>query len=283
MDGTARRSHRAGAAALAALVAVSLGAAVPALPAAPPVVLFDEGHGQVFRVQGNGPLDLSRLAKLVSDRGGQAKAIRQPLEASLLSGASALVLSGAFRPLAAAETDAVVAWVEKGGQLCVMIHVEPPQAELLHRLGVSISTRPIREVHGIVGGDPLNFSVKKLKPGPLTRSLASFDAYGAWALLPTGKNAEAIAETSPQAWVDLNGNGKPDLSDASQAFAVAVSGTHGRGRFVVLGDDAILQNQFLAGGNLKLGENLAAWLLRSEDEKTPKPSPKSGLASSQRT
>lgn len=269
--------------ALSTLALVALATAPAARTAAPPAVLFDEGHGQLFRVQGPGALDLSRFAKLVSDRGGQVKALRQPLEASLLSGATALVLSGAFRPLSVAETDAVVAWVEKGGQLCVMIHVEPPQADLLHRLGVSISTRPIREVQGIVGGDPLNFSVKKLKAGPLTGSLASFNVYGAWALLPTGKGVEAIAETSPQAWVDLNGNGKPDVSDASQAFAVAVSGTHGKGRFVVLGDDAILQNQFLAGGNLKLGENLAAWLLRSEGEPKPKPAPKGGLAPSHRT
>lgn len=271
MHRATRRSHRASSSAFAALAAVSLGAALSALPAAPPTVLFDEGHGQLFRVQGTGPLDLSRLAKLVTDRGGRVKVVKQTLDASLLSGASALVLSGAFRPLAAAETDAVVAWVEKGGQLCVMIHVEPPQADLLHRLGVSISTRPIREVHGIVGGDPLNFAVTRLKPGPLTRSLASFNAYGAWALLPTGKNAEAIAETSPQAWVDLNGNGRPDLTDARQAFAVAVTGTHGKGRFVVLGDDAILQNQFLVGGNLKLGENLAAWLLGREGLLAPQP------------
>lgn len=255
----------------AALAAASFATALTAATSGTPVVLFDEGHGQLFHVKGTGPLDLSRFAKLVTDRGGEVRVAKQPLTGQLLSGSSALVLSGAFRPLAAAETDAVVAWVEKGGQLCVMIHVEPPQAALLHRFGVSVSTRPIREVQSIIGGDPLNYAVTRLRPSPLMRSLASFNVYGAWALLPTGKNAEPVAETSPQAWVDLNGNGTPDLSDARQAFAVAVSGSYGKGRFFVLGDDAALQNQFLSGGNLKLGGNLASWLLRRDGQPAPPP------------
>ncbi len=248
----------------AALILVIVAAATGASSAGRPVVVFDEGHGQLFHADGKGPLDLSRLAGLVSDRGGMVKIARSPLDAPLLEGATALVVSGAFQALTPAEVANVVAFVEKGGQLGVLIHIEPPQAELLHRLQVSISNGPIREAHGVVGGDALNYEVTRLRHHPLTRAVSSFTVYGAWALLPTGRNAQAIAETSPQAWVDLNQNNRPDGTDARQAFAVAVSGQQGKGRFFVLGDDAALQNQLLSGGNLMLGRNLADWLLRRD-------------------
>lgn len=253
---------------VAVLVSVASGLAAP--PPAPPVVLFDEGHGQQFHAKGDGPLDLSRLARLVTARGGDVRVTKRPFEPSLFQGATALVLSGAFKPLTEAEVTSVVGWLDKGGQLCVMIHIDPPQADLLHHLGVSVSNSPIREGNNVVGGDPLNYAVTRLRSHPLTRSLKAFNVYGAWALLPTGKNAEAVAETGAKAWVDLNRSGLPDPGDAVQTFAVAVAGRQGKGRFFVLGDDAALQNQFLTGGNLKLGENLADWLLRRD---APMPTP----------
>lgn len=247
---------------IAVFVTVAAGQASP--PATAPVVLFDEGHAQQFHAKGDGPLDLSRLAKLVTARGGVAKVTSAVFEPSLFRGATALVLSGAFQPLTEAEVASVVGWVEKGGQLCVMIHIEPPQSALLHRFGVSVSNVPVTEASGIIGKDPLNFSVTRLRPNPLTRSVKAFNVYGAWALLPTRPDAEVVAETSSQAWVDLNRNGRLELRDAKQSFAVAVAGRQGKGRFFVLGDDAALQNRSLSGGNLRFGENLVDWLLRRD-------------------
>ena len=73
------------------------------------------------------------------------------------------------------------------------------------------------------------------------------------------KNNQIIASSSASAWVDLNGNKQFDPQDAQQAFAVAVAGKYGKGEFVVFGDDAVFQNQFLQGGNLLLATNLAEW------------------------
>jgi hypothetical protein len=70
----------------------------------------------------------------------------------------------------------------------------------------------------------------------------------------------ATALTSASAWIYLNGNRRFDQGDARQSFAVAVAGQPGKGRFVVFGDDAVFENKFLAGDNLTLGRNLAAWL-----------------------
>jgi len=248
----------------AALLASGLaGTPLRAADPAPAVVLFDEAHGQRFHASGSGPLDLSALSAVFASRGGNVRSGAQPLTPETLGRARVVILSGPFQPLSAAEAEALAAWVGKGGALGVMIHVEPPLRDLLHRFGVSVSNGVIREKQGALGGEPLNFRVSRMKPHPLTAGLAGFAVYGACALLPTLSDISTVAETGPEAWVDLNANGKLDERDARQRFAVAVAGAHGKGRVAVFGDDAMFQNQFLKGDNRRLAENVASWLLGS--------------------
>lgn len=236
------------------------GVAAPGVPPAGPVVLFDQGHGQRFLIGGKGPLDLSGLASVIRTRGGQPR-VGKALTPAALDGVQALVVSGAFDKVRADEIDAIAAFVEKGGRLAVMIHVEPPVADLLHKFAISVSNGVIREQAGVVGNDPLNFRVTRFGTHPLTKGLDSVTLYGAWALLPTSKDAQAIAVTGPTAWVDLNRNGKLEKGDAVQSFAVVVAGRQGSGGVVAFGDDALFQNKFLTNGNRRLAENLAEWLL----------------------
>ena len=141
-----------------------------------------------------------------------------------------------------------------------MLHIGPPVADLLHRLNTSISNGVICERENIIEDTCANFRVTRLKPHELTKGLREFSIFGGWALLNTGANASIVAETGPRAWVDLNGDGKLGAGDAVQSFGVVVTGQLGRGHFVVFGDDAIFQNQFIQDGNLLLAKNLAAWL-----------------------
>lgn len=257
LSAAGRRLRFLGVLAASALTGLPLGAADPA----PAVVLFDEAHGERFRAAGNGPLDLSALSAVLASRGGAVRSGSYPFTAETLGRARVVILSGPFQPLSAAEVESVAAWVVRGGALGVMIHVEPPLRDLLHRFGVSVSNGAIRERQGLLVGEPLNFRVTRVKPHPLTAGLGGFAVYGAWALLPTMAGVTTVAETGPAAWVDLNGNGTFDEGDVRQAFAVAVAGAHGKGRIAVFGDDAMFQNQFLKGDNRRLAENLASWLL----------------------
>jgi hypothetical protein len=225
-----------------------------------PVVLFDESHGERFLVGQQGPMDLSKLADLFRAEGLQVRSSREPLSTQALSGVDALVISGPFAPLTPAEVDAVLGFVDRGGRLSVMLHIAPPAAALLLSLHVSSSNGVIREHDNLIGTDPLTFHVTRLTPHPLTKGLEQFDAYGVWALLSTSDDAAAIAQTGPNAWVDLNGNQTQDPRDAVQSFALVVAGRWGKGRFAVFGDDAIFQNQFLVGGNAVLAQNLAHYL-----------------------
>jgi len=224
-----------------------------------PVVWFDQGHGQKVRVDQDGPLQLSSLAELLVGEGLQVKTGRRALDDELLGQAQALVISGAFQPLQPGEIQALHRFVESGGRLLILLHIAPPLGPLLQSFGVDFSNGVIREQRQVLGQEPLNFSVTDLARHPLLTNVQSVAIYGAWALLGMDLTVQSLAQTSPEAWVDLNGNRILDRQDARQAFAVVVAGHKGRGEFLVFGDDALFQNRFI-GGNRQLAQNLAHWL-----------------------
>ncbi len=227
-------------------------------------ILFDEGHGQQFLMEKQGPLDLSALSGLFRDQGLDVKASSTPMTDDSLAHVEALVVSGPFVPFTLAETDAVTHFVQNGGRLCVMLHIAAPVGPLLRRMNVVTSNGVIREREHVIDDDPLNFHVTSSAAHELTAEVPEFDAFGVWALLNTGDSAAVVAQTSASAWVDLNGNQSLDPGDAVQPFAVVIAGELGRGRFVVFGDDAIFQNKFLSGGNAILGRNLVKWLAQKK-------------------
>lgn len=229
-----------------------------------PLVWFDQAHGQAFRVDQQGPLHLSDLARLLVEAGSIVETSRQPLDESILSRVDALILSGAFQPYTAGEIEAIQAFLERGGRLAIMLHVAPPLRGLLHQLGVDFSNGVIREQQQIIGKDPLNFRVDQLAAHPLTAGLKGFNIYGGWALTNFDARAQIIAWSGPRSWVDLDRNLQLSQVDAMQRFGVMVVGDLGKGAFVVFADDAIFQNQFLPG-NHALAENLVRWLLNQKE------------------
>jgi len=262
--GHGRRPGRRGAVVwvFAGLVAshLCLGAA---LAGPSPVVLVDEAHGEKFLIAGQGKLDLSKLAAAFRAVGATLEANQQPLTDERLAHVDALVVSGAFAPFTATEVEAVMHFLDRGGRLAVMLHIPFPLTQLLRRLHVDFSNGVIREREHVIGGEPINFSVTALSPHALTHKVDRFSAFGVWALMNETNDAVIIARTGPHAWVDLNGNRQLDKGDAVQSFGVVVTGPVGQGQFVVFGDDAMFQNQFLTKGNAVLARNLACWLTRA--------------------
>jgi len=231
------------------------------------VVLFDEAHGQKFLIGQNGPLDLSDLAALFQGEGLDVRVNKGKITTEVLANVDALVISGAFSPLAPSENAAITRFLGSGGRLSVMLHIGPPVADLLHQVNVSISNGVIHEEENRLRKDGLDYRITRMKPHELTKGVNSFSVYGGWALANTAKNAEIIAQTSARAWVDLNKDNKLSKGDAVQSFGVVIAGSSGRGGFVVFGDDAMFQNKFLVEGNAVLAKNLATWL-RSTNKAT---------------
>lgn len=224
----------------------------------PPLILFDQGHNQRFLIEDKGELQLSKLADAVRTQGARVSSTKIPLCSKSLQGVSGLVISGPFTELMPQEIEAVLRFLKKGGRLAAMLHVGPPLAGLLAGLDVDSSNAVLHERQNIIDSD-LNFRLKSLSASPLFTGVSQFSAYGAWAL-DAGASATTIARTSPEAWVDLNGDGVLSKGDAVGTFGLVISGTYGAGSFVIFGDDAIFQNRFLDADNKKLAANLGAWL-----------------------
>ena len=223
-----------------------------------PQILFDQGHNQQFLIEGSGELQLSKLAGIFRAQGAKVTSTTSPLSDGTLQGSDALVISGPFTGLKASEIDAVLRFLERGGRVAVMLHIGSPLSALLNRLDVEHSNTVLHERQNVIDKD-LNFHVQDLATTPLFHGISRFATYGAWALNP-GSDSTAIARTSDQSWVDLNGDKLLSDGDAVGPFALTVSGTHGAGRFIVFGDDAIFQNRYLDDSNSKLAANLGSWL-----------------------
>src|SRR5574341_184111 len=149
------------------------------------VVLFDEAHNQKFLVGQSGPLDLSGLAAVFQNEGLTVRASKGKITTEVLSKVDALVISGAFSPLAPDEITAITRFLENGGRLCVMLHIGPPVADLLHRLNVSISNGVIHEQQNRLGKDGLDFRTTRMKQHELTKGVTRFSVYGGWAVINT--------------------------------------------------------------------------------------------------
>jgi len=221
-------------------------------------ILFDQGHNQRFIIEKKGELHLSKLAEIMSSSGAQVTSTNNPLTDDTLKDVKALVISGPFQSLRPEEVETVARFVEKGGNLAVMLHIGPPLVGLLQKLDLDHSNFVIHERINIIDND-INFRVVKLASSPLFSGLTHFSVYGCWAL-DQGKTGLKLAQTSPQAWVDMNGDKVLSTGDSVAEFTVAVSGKYGAGNYVVFGDDAMFQNRFLDENNSKLAANLTLWL-----------------------
>ena len=222
-----------------------------------PVVLFDEAHGEQFLPLQEGTLALTELGRIFTAQGFTIRSAKEPMNPALLAEVDAVVISGPFAPFAAAEIDALYAFVEQGGHLAIMLHVAPITSQLLSRFGVIHANGVIREEPAAqIDGEAINFKVTRLETEPLFTGIEHFCAYGCWALATEGSLARIVALSGEKSWIDLNKDRSYSEQDAMQSFGIISLGEIGKGDFVIFGDDAIFQNRFLTGTNRQLAENL---------------------------
>ena len=223
-------------------------------------VIFDQGHGQKFVIEKDGELQLSRLSGLLKGKGYDVKINVVQINDAALNTADVLIISGAFQSLSPEEINAVIIFLERGGKLCVMLHIPQPLTGLMSRLKVYASNGVIQEQENTINNAPMDFYITNMGKHKITKGLKRIGVHGAWALMTKSTNAQIIARTGPKAWIDLNRDGKFNETDARQSFGVVIAGTLGKGRYVIFGDDAIFQNKFLDQENIPLAKNLADWM-----------------------
>jgi hypothetical protein len=241
------------------LVLILLCSAFAASGAAAQTVLFDNGHGERFKIDDKGPLQLSGLAEIVKAAGSEVGTLDQPISDQTLKGADALVISGAFRPVNNEEIQAVLRFLKRGGKVAIMLHIAPPLANLLDSLQIRHTNGVIQERDNLIEDQPLNFRVTHIADHPVVNRIREFSAYGVWGLINIDQTARIVASTGPNAWIDLHQD-KKQTKENTSSFGVIVAGEMGLGGYIVFGDDAIFQNKFLDPNNKALAANLAAWL-----------------------
>jgi hypothetical protein len=225
-----------------------------------PAVLFDQGHGQRFLVEKEGDLDLSGLARIFQGHRLTVQYRRHLLSSEALKDIKGLVISGPFAPFGDGEVAAVGEFLERGGRLCVMLHIGQPLLPLLETLGVSVSKGVVNEGDNLTDSNPLDFHVTRLEPHPIHEGLERYALYGAWGLEAAAGKARIIARTGPGAWIGRGRDRTRPAGELAGEVGVVAAGKVGKGAFVVFGDDAVFQNRFLKEGNLALAVNLARWL-----------------------
>ena len=223
-------------------------------------VIFDQGHGQKFVIEKEGNLQLSGLSGLLKKEGYDVKVNVERINDAALNTADVLIISGAFQPLSPEEIDAIIRFLERGGKLCAMLHIPQPLTGLMNRLNVYASNGVIQEQENTINNSPKEFFITNMEKHEITKGLKKIGVHGAWALMNVGTTAQIIARTGPNAWIDLNGDGKFNETDARHSFGVVIAGTLGKGKYVIFGDDAIFQNKFLDQENMPLGKNLSDWM-----------------------
>ena len=223
-------------------------------------VIFDQGHGQKFVIENEGDLQLSGLSGLLKKEGYDVKVNAGQINDAALNTADVLLISGAFQPFSPEEINAIIRFLERGGKLCVMLHIPQPLTGLMNRLKVYASNGVIQEQENTINNAPKEFFITDMEKHEITKGLKKIGVHGAWALMTDSTTAQIIARTGPKAWIDLNGDGKFNETDARQSFGVVIAGTLGKGRYIIFGDDAIFQNKFLDQENMPLGKNLADWM-----------------------
>lgn len=221
-------------------------------------VLFDNAHGERFKISENGPLHLSGLVEVLRKTGATVATLEQPMSDAALAGADSLVISGAFTPLSADEIAAVNRFMQRGGKVAVMLHIAPPLAGLLDSLHVTYTNGAIKERENILDDDPQKFKVTRFREHPLTQGLQEITVHGAWGVINSDAGARVIASTTHNAWVDLQRDGV-QRKENTASFGVVVAGDVGKGGFLVFGDDAIFQNRYLEQYNRPVAQRLAEW------------------------
>ena len=116
---------------------------------------------------------------------------------------------------------------------------------------MAVSRAVIHDSLNATQGKSTDFQVRTLAGHQLFSGIDHFNLYGGWALKPLNSTSGVLALTNASAWLDMRRDQIRDHNPQGQL---------GQREFIVFGDDAIFQNQFLVGNNLQMAKNMAAWM-----------------------
>lgn len=221
--------------------------------------VFDLSHAEVFSPVKQGPLHYSDFYEMIRRSGAEVSVNNARIDARSLDRVKTYILAGPSRELKAEEAGALKDFVNKGGNLLVLLHISSPVARLTESFGIIVSNFVIAEGEDIINGQAQDFYVSRFSQHPVTAGLNRIAVFGTWGLMAE-KGAAIAASTSDKAWADLNRNRKYEKNEPVQPFGIIAVNDAAGGKVVVVADDAPFANKFIVeADNKKLAENILRW------------------------
>jgi hypothetical protein len=184
---------------------------------------------------------------------------KEPVTAARLARVKTYIVAGPVQPFTQDEVLALESFVKKGGNLLVLLHISPAVAQLTNTFGIVVSNFTIAETTGLIDNKSQDFFVTNFGAHPVASGLEKIAVYGTWGLM-TNEPAMTVAATTSKAWADMDRNRKFDKGEPQQEFGIVAVTEFGKGKVVVVADDAPFANKFIGQvDNRRLADNIIRW------------------------
>ncbi len=224
--------------------------------------VFDLSHGEIFSPVKDGPLNYSSFYGMIKSSGQDVSVTYEKATKPELEGVKTYIIAGPSRSFSEQEQGVLRDFVKDGGNLLVLMHISRPVAMLTKSFGIIVSNFVISEASDLISNESQDFYVSRFAAHPVTSGLKKIAVFGTWGLMAEG-NASVVASTSGKSWADINRDRKFDSGEPVQQFGIIGISGFGKGKVVVVADDAPFANKFIEeADNRRLSENIIKWFMR---------------------
>ncbi|MCX7832037.1 MAG: hypothetical protein N2440_03960 [Actinobacteria bacterium] len=232
-----------------------------------PIVLFDLAHREVFSPSDSGMRGMKKAVSLLRSLGFEVIENQEPFNKDVLSSVNTVMVAGAMSEFTEEELKNIKTYVENGGNLILTVHVNFFMAPLLEELGFQITDSPVSQEEDAFHGSNKDFFVRDIVEHPVTEGIESLAFMGTYGLKGKASDVKELVFSSNNAWLDSNGNEIKDESDVIGKFCLVCVREIGKGKVVVIGDDAIFSNMLIGNdGNMRLLKNIVKWFIGERGE-----------------
>ncbi|MCP5406407.1 MAG: GldG family protein [Chromatiaceae bacterium] len=245
-------------------------------------ILVVEGHGE-RRLDRQANHDLGLFGSELMQKGYRIQPVDLGLQKGIADNTSLLILAGPQTGYLPRETELIVQYVERGGNLLWLLEPDAMPETLqplagLFRLKLFPGTIVDASGAGLGLDDPALALVAGYPDHPVTRQMESLTLYPHAAALASEASAgwqiTPLLQTQAQSWNEIGpisgeikrdpeSGEKPGPLDIGLAFSRQLQ--QREQRVAIIGDGDFLSNTYLGnGGNLNLGLSLIRWLTRDD-------------------
>lgn len=225
------------------------------------VLLFDISNSEIFNPDDVKELGYAEARDIFKSRGYAVSINKTPISATLLKDVNTLVIAGPMAPFTEEQVDVLADYVSSGGNVLITLHIGDVCYLLAERFGIQISNSVVAQAHDIFEDSPKNLVATSVRSDVLTGGVSAVAVRKSWGLraIPE-KNARVVVSTASDAWADMNPDDQYEQGEPVGSFGIVGAATLGKGKVVIVGDDAAFTNKTIdMASNRQLCENIANW------------------------